>query len=403
MKKEELRDSFDRIRPDEAAKRRMLDNILNQYERKKRIYMPFGLQRAVPALAVVVIIAGGLLTFNLAGRYNNNLSNGNKPGVADYSRDVQEDAVAPLLNQFQFGNRYYILLTDDLRKDFGLPSSIDESDIGEKIGDITASVDSSLIGVEIYSYIPAGCEAVVAVKKDNEYRLFRFFSFESYNRNQDEDAAEYLKLFGIKTSDDIAKIQFIGYSEQGKIQGYTDIIAELTGRDEIADFYKFYSVLKNSSDKYFETLFNFRSQYTGDVEVDYAVPDNMDPELTAPDRTGGAADVMHDIITERERMAEDLPLATDGNSSSVRSADTPVTDRPSSPGYPNMVDTGNTGSGEVQPSQGSAGYALENWVTIRIYNRKGIFYDSPYYRNIGFISRYEVNEEFREILEGYIK
>ena len=40
MRKEDLRASFDRIRPDESAKKRMLGNILNQYERKKGIIMP---------------------------------------------------------------------------------------------------------------------------------------------------------------------------------------------------------------------------------------------------------------------------------------------------------------------------------------------------------------------------
>ena len=64
MKKEELKASFDRIKPDEAAKKRMLDNILNQYERKKGFFMPLNLKRAIPALAVIVVMAGGLLTYN---------------------------------------------------------------------------------------------------------------------------------------------------------------------------------------------------------------------------------------------------------------------------------------------------------------------------------------------------
>jgi hypothetical protein len=46
------------------------------------------------------------------------------------------------------------------------------------------------------------------------------------------------------------------------------------------------------------------------------------------------------------------------------------------------------------------GNALGNPITIRIYNKNGIYYDSVYYRNIGFISRYEVGEEFAAFLSA---
>ena len=39
--------------------------------------------------------------------------------------------------------------------------------------------------------------------------------------------------------------------------------------------------------------------------------------------------------------------------------------------------------------------------TIRIYNRNGIYYDSMYYANIGFINRYEVSKEFADYLDKY--
>jgi len=403
MKREELKASFERIKPDEAAKRRMLENIMNEYERKKGKNMALNLRRAIPALAMVFVISGGLLVYSLTEKYNNNLSGSDRYSDADYPGTAREDYAAPILNQFQLGNRHYILLTDDLREEFRLPAVIDEKDIGEKIGIIEKSIDSSLIGSEIYGYIPAGCEAIVAVKIDNEYKLFRFFSFESYNSNRDEDAVEYLKLYGINNAEDIAEIYLISHSEQGKIQGYTDIVAKLTDRKEIADFYRFYSALKDSSDKYFDTLFNYRSNYTDGAETGYAAPGIADPELYAPDRTGGTGETVTDIIKERDSIAEDLPLIKDNDNNGVQSADTPVSNRQSEAGFSGYTDMGNTGSGEVSPSHGSAGYALENFITIRIFNQNGIYYDSPYYRNIGFISRYELNEEFREFLEGYIK
>lgn len=44
----------------------------------------------------------------------------------------REDAVAPLLDQFRIDDRHYILLTDDLRKEFGLPDTISDGDIGRR-------------------------------------------------------------------------------------------------------------------------------------------------------------------------------------------------------------------------------------------------------------------------------
>lgn len=49
----------------------------------------------------------------------------------------------------------------------------------------------------MYRYMPAGGEAVVAVKRETGYQLFRFFAFESYLNNQDEDTRDYLELYGI--------------------------------------------------------------------------------------------------------------------------------------------------------------------------------------------------------------
>ena len=154
------------------------------------------------------------------GGHTDHAANGG-PGTPQTMRRVspdmmREDAPAMFIDQFQIDNRHYILLTDDLREDYGLPATVDESDIGEKITDIGSSPDKSLTGRGVYRYVPAGCEAVVAVRKDEGYQLYRFFTFESYNNNQDEEAIEYPKLYGINSAEDIARIRFIGHSERSK-------------------------------------------------------------------------------------------------------------------------------------------------------------------------------------------
>ncbi|AGC68712.1 hypothetical protein Cst_c17320 [Thermoclostridium stercorarium subsp. stercorarium DSM 8532] len=387
MKKEDLKTAFGQIRPDEAAKKRMLDNILKQ-RGKEGMYMPFNFRKTIPAMATVVVIVAGLLTYNLSGNHGKNLFRDHRG--TDYSDTGREDAVAPIVNQFCLSDRHYILLSDDLREEFGLPSVINENDLGDKIGIIETSPDLSLLGGEVYHYIPAGCEAVVAVKKGNEYQLFRFFVFDSYNNNQDEDSAEYLKLFGIYKADDISKIQFIRHSEQSKQNGYTDIIAEMTDRDEIELFYNYYSVLKNSSNRYFEILFNYNNTGNSGIESDYTVP-----ETDIPDKTGSQTGIRPGTAPDDTTTAEDLPLTGNGDTGGI-SADTPLSSSAFS-------GTAAAGSGTVQPLRGYSDDALANPVTIRIYNKNGLYYDSPYYRNIGFISRYEINNDFREFLDGYVK
>lgn len=397
MKKEDLKFSFEQIKPDESAKRRMLQNILN-HDRKKGSYMINNFKKVIPALALVVVLAGGLLTYSNLMR--NNISPGKYNGV-EYTDTGREDAVAPLLNQFQIDNKHYILLSDDLRADYGMPAVIDERDIGEKIADITTSPDASLVGSEVFSYVPAGGDAVVAVKKDNNYQLFRFFTFESYNNNQDEDAVEYLKLHGINKADDILIIQFISHSEQSKLQDLTDITGEITDRDEINQFYSYYSVLKNSSDKYFDRLFNFSGSNSSDKSVDTGEP--ASEGLVPPDYVGYGKDLPMGEPAQTD-VAEDMPLIIDDkHEAGVVSGDTPISDKSSVSVHPIQggMDTGNTGY-SVGASQGSVGNALDNPITIRIYNQSGVYYDSMYYRNIGFISRYEISKDFSNFISRYV-
>jgi len=421
VKKEDLKASFDQIKPSESEKTRMLNNILNHSDEKKGISMlSFNFKKAVPALVLTVVIAGGILTYKMMNK-NYNYNSTPDYDVTDNMDLGREDSAAPLTNQFQIDDKHYILLSDDLKENYGFPADVKESDIGEKIANITRSPDKSMIGSEVYKYIPAGGEAVVAVKKDNEYRLFCFYVFESYNNNQDEDAVRYLALYGINKADDIAKIQFISHSDQSKLQGGTDNKVEITDRDEIARFYSFYSALKNSSDKYFDRLFNFSGSDSGkkgaetDTEApDTAAPDNAvlpdeaEPDMTAPNQTGYGDDAPMNTTSARAHIAEDLPLAITNeekigavSGDTTTANDTPVAASPSG----GIMDMGDkvSGSGETEPSQGSAVGALANAVTIRIYNQNGVYYESVYYINLGFIGRYEVSKDFADFIGKYLR
>ena len=439
MKKEDFRYSFDMIKPDESARKRMLDSIM-QYADKNAgksdeirtvKYRRVRFRIAIPVFVLTLLVAAGIVMYSI--KWQNNESQ--LTSVPDIASDMaREDAPALFLSQFQIGDRHYIPLTDDLRNGFGLPATINEGDIGEKIADITASKDENLKGKEVYRYVPAGSEAVVAVKGDDGYQLYRFFVFESINNNQDEDAAEYLKLYGVNSAEDIAIVIFIGHSEQSKLQGVTDIIGEITDRKGIARFYDYYSVLKDSSDKYYDKLFNYSGTHSGSsgIEIDMATPpDRPEPDAVGPDKavpadivgpdvpvqgsagygeTGFGSDMPMEIAPVAPAApdyAEDLPLASDDTATAYPvPGDTPVTLRTrkapvmTDPASGIMMDTGDGLPGTVQGSTGSAGNALDDSVTIRIYNRSGIYFDSVYYRNIGFINRYEVSEEFAAFLSA---
>lgn len=448
VKREDIKTAFDRIAPDIPAKERMLQNVLHHStERKANTILCFNVRKAIPALALVIVLAGGILTYGLKDKLSIHGTQGNaRPEIAQYDAtgtnigSGTEDMAAPLLHQFQMGGRHYIRLSDSMET-FGFPSEIGADDVGQEIAVIEKSPDKSLVGCEVFRYIPAGCEAVVVVKRNNAYELFRFFTFESYNNNQDEDAIEYLKLYGIEKPEDIAGIQFIVHTESSKLGGFTDIRGEITDRDGIADFYKFYSVLKNASNRYFEKLFGYPGSVNeGETETDRTSPNQQEiwdtfdgravdpvPPDDAPDSanvsnetgraypgyTGNATNLPLNHAAEESigAVTEDAPPVMIDQPVSVNGYDTPVSVfidpgegiSSSSATTQGSSGMGNMGATSVAPSQGSAGNALADAVTIRIYNQNGVYYDSMYYRNIGFISRYEITEEFAALIERHIK
>ena len=437
MKKDDLKAAFDQIQPGPDAEKRMLTKIIDgQDSRKESAMKTLSIKRLLPVLGLAIVIAGSLLAQNfLPGR---NTSPEGEIGTDDFG-GVTEDMVAPLTDQFRLDERHYIKLHEELREEFGFLEQVADEDIGKKIAVIQDTPDESLNELEVYEYIPAGGEAVVAVKREDGYELFNFFTFESYNNNQDEDASAYLKLYGIENPEDIKAVQLIEYTEQSKVEGKLSIVGEITEPSDIQQFYGYYSVLKNASDKYFEKLFGYLpSSDPGDVTIDPA-PD-IGGEMSAPDAgpasDAGAADI--NMAPDAGNVAVDTPAqepddgnfavdmpaqAPDENVSSVNESaaqdvpdvaeyfplnpDEPVSSGSSSssasPGMMDMGDPGSSQGSSTPPSQGSAGDALANPIGVRIYNQNGLYYETMYYRNIGFLSRYEVKAEFADFLQSYMR
>jgi len=356
MKREDLIKALDSIRPDREAERRMLDNILAESKkaRKAKGGILSGYKSAVPAMAAVLAVVAGLTIWGISsGRLYGINTDDNRFNAGDSIGSApREDAPALLKDQFQLGNRHYVILGEGQRKEFGFPQEVLEDDVGERIARISDSVDESLVGLYVYRYIPAGGEAVVAVGDQSGYRLYKFFAFESYLNNSDEDARDYLELYGIYSADDISRIVFIGTNDQAKLENREMILAELTDRQKIDKFYDYYSVISDSSEKYFERLFNGARDMTDLPSAGY----NHASDASGP-KTGYKATPEDQQPQSKSRVE-------------------------SSGGHP-----------------GTGSDALENPVTIRIYNRKGVYLETVYYPNIGFISRHEVSDEFAAFLD----
>lgn len=405
MRREDLNRSFDSIGPSREAENRMLNNILSKSKKARGTAsgVSFNPRKAIPVMAMALVVVAGLAIWSLSS--GNLLTRNTEDGRISAGDSIgsapREDFAAVLKDQFQLGDRHYIVLRDEQKVGFGLPETIADEDIGEKLATISEGIDESLIGFDVYRYMPAGGEAVVAVKKETGYQLFRFFAFDSYLNNQDEDTRDYLELYGIFGADDIARILFIGHSEQAKIEGRMDILAELTDRQKIRTFYDYYSVIPNSSDKYFDKLFNFEG--SDSVPFD-AVPD---PAIPEPDGT-----VVHQVPPDyMDGTFYDMPVAPDhtgwdavpepsvrNEAAPVDYADDGIYHRPVGSNTQNET----SHQGETSASyEGRAGTdALANSITIRIYNKSGVYFETVYYPNMGFISRHEVKDEFATFLRN---
>ncbi len=304
---------------------------------RKRNWMKYSAAAACLCLAVLVSI------FSLPHLFDNRVPN---------SPNIPEDAIA-LDPRIGFDNKQYVPLSRELLKEYGFEETVSQSQIGAKLGTVTEGNDT---GKEVYAYIPAGSDAVVAMKDGDSYKLYSFLNFKSYENNQDEDMIEYLKVYGIHAYTDIKKVTIGGRELEP---------------DEIETFYNYFSALKNSSDAYFDSLFNGKDS-SKNVAPDIAP--NIDPSL-APDS---------------------------GNQTNM-----PVIDEPQVPPVSNEVTINEQASdtpGAVPGSSGSMGSdALSNSHSIVVYGQNGLSFEMKYYPDIEFISRHKVDSDFQVFLKEHLE
>ncbi|MDD4700518.1 MAG: hypothetical protein PHV07_09765 [Oscillospiraceae bacterium] len=379
MNEKDIKNAIEKISPDEQSRQRMLNNILNPEKSRKTVVY----KRLIPAAALVVMVCASFAIYGILSQNNkaaidkgqnetfDNEIGGigtdaiyeNSDKTTDSDGIEMDIAMVYLLN---FNGRVYTLPYQDKLDYLGYSSTVTSDQVGEKIA---VSTD----GTAVYQYVPAGCEAFVVAEKDGGYELYSFMSFESYNNNKDENASEYLKLYGADSAEDIAKIEVYGYYgdfKNASIKTYTDSATT-------AKFYKYFKDLKNNSDQYFAALFGNSSvtqdigetsSYVIDYGDDAVTASAVQPDGIARSTSGANATDYGDYAFGGGAVAPDETAGQAGQSTSA---------------YP-----------------GSAGNALANESVFRICLKNGNFMEFSYYPNIQFLSRFSVGGEFSEMLQN---
>lgn len=375
MKRKDFHHAFKQVKPDDEAKQRMFSNI-----KKEGTKQFFNFRSALPVLiTALILVTVGIVSHHFLTMHD----------VANNDDMVQEDG-AEIRDEFQIDDKHYVILSEDDITSFGFPTAIDDHDIGDKLTTITTSIDERLLGKDVFQYLPAESEAVVAVNTSEGYTLFGFYNFDSYLENQDEDTQAYLELYGIDKAADIEKIQLIGQQDMGNAEDSPDVISEITSQKDIDTFYDYYARLENASDEYFDRLSHGghgeteKDASTEDATENRATSDktvsqNNDVPAENSDSEGGSSveqdDPDHDSLNEHPASNSDMQQRKGEQNDKEQS----------SPAY-----------------EGTGPDALADSVNIRIYQNSGVYYETVYYPRIKFISRHEVSEGFANFLETYI-
>lgn len=339
MKKKELDQAFQSIKPDEETKGEMLHDILNADANNENKKTPH-LLRPISVIIVCLIMMGSIIAYKQFNIHDKLGLAGNSTEEQQIENNIEtEDGAFPLRDQFQIDDRHYHLLRPTKQEEYGFPQEVDEKDIGEKLTTITDSIDQTLLNKDVYHYLPAQSEAVVAVAMENDYQLYEFYNFKSYEDNQDESGLAYLQLYGIEEAADLIQVQFGHQTQSSAGQITFHVKSEINDPEDLEKFHEFYAALTNDSDLYFERLFQ-------------GSDDN--------DRNDN-----HPIIEEEQTNKDQ--------------------EEQSSPAF-----------------EGTAGNALEDSIEIRIYQKSGLFIRTTYYPNIHFISRHSIDESFVHFLEEFL-
>lgn len=247
MDKNNFQNSMDKIEMNDDEKKNILNGALDNAKRRKKNKITTVLMAAA---CVVVITAMAIA--DPAGLFKTNtpqpstLSTKEKTSqknTGDNLASAEGGQINELaeLHTFLWEGKNYTAINAAEISELNLNETIEPADIGQKLG--TAFVYQGKN--EFYEYKPAGCFAVVAVKQGDEYRLFRFSGFESYSKNEDENAKDYLELYGIKSAADIASLSV---SENGTEW------RSVASVSKIETFYNYFSPLTEAGQKYFDKL-----------------------------------------------------------------------------------------------------------------------------------------------------
>lgn len=335
------------------------DDIIEKTARPKKASRQTVWLRYTVAAACLCLVAAGSIR-SLPQLWNS--------AVPPYSQSTPEDAAAKDPSVY-FEDRQYLPLDAERRQAFGFSGEISGDEIGAKLGVISKGNDA---GKEVYTYLPAGCEAVIAMKDGAGYSLYAFSAFESYLRNQDEDMAAYLQLYGIHSAADIQKV-LIGERELE------------TGK--IPDFYTYFSALKNSSDGYFKSLksgsTNASAGNNGSVSSPLP-PDNSVSHSPNQDNSAGSppdGDYNTNLPLLQAPVAPDAGGSGKAGEGHVGAAGTIAGSAPGSPGS----------------------NALADARSIKVYTGHGLYLEMPYYPRIGYISRHQVSSDFQTFLDQFLQ
>ena len=335
MTQKELIASFESILPEDGAQDRMLRRILSHQQPKHK---GFSLYASVAAALVVLCAAA----FGASMLW--------KPVPTTESvASSMEMSIAEVVNQFEFKGKTYTKLTAELCSEYGLSKTVSQKDVGTALGTIQTSPDDTLTGQTVYSYQPTNAPAIVVVRQSGVLERYAFMGFLSYENNSDEDASAYLDVYGIHSTDDIARIEVYSFpSATSKVLSRT-----LASKEELTSFYNGFSSLKNTSDAYFSAL---------GIE-------------NSPPQESSLAEISSFSTSENSIASSDTTRSFSVLSNSAMD----------SPSY-----------------EGSAAHALEDSIDLRIVSKNGLYFDMPYYPHIGFLSRYQIQGDFLTFLTSLV-
>ncbi|MFR8002305.1 MAG: hypothetical protein ACLU62_05220 [Hydrogeniiclostridium sp.] len=268
--------------------------------------------------------------------------------------------VIPAESSFILNGKRYEQVSSGSAQIWGkpLPSTVSEESLGAAVGIISGS--GKLNGETVYTYAPAGGEALVAVSLDGKYRLYAFSNFLSYEENGDEDAEKYLKVYGAQGPDDFLSVELLEYPDET-----TEHSLNVLDEEKKERFYNLFSGLQEKSSEYFSALSSYGAE--GTWKDTASLPQNEASSFPAESFTAVFG----------PDGASYIPADSFGES---------------------LAEGENTAASHSPAGEGS--HALDDSVCVRITFRSGLMRDFWYYPHIGFLSRFEVTPDLQALLES---